>query len=415
MTTPKQGLPGLVLLACALALLLLSPSLALGGEGDELGVPKVPPQAKKKRVGHYATLSGTHFMIWGAEPSGSMPKGLTASPDGSRIFAANMGRRNRRTISVYQAVPFALERELDYEGSGIEIVPSPDEKYLYFTNKNKSGYLEVLDIETFELLHHIRVTGFPKVILPDPKGEYVYLSLWTADGIARVRLSDQTVEYMETQGDARIDVSGRSKNPRGMAFSPDGATLYVANNMDRSISFIDVATFKERKRIDAGWAPRHIAMHPDGSRAYISLSGQDEIAVLDTATEEIVQRVEVGHRPKSLAIARDGRFVYAANFKGSSLSVVDTETLETVEIPLNVLRVSGLTVHPDDGFIYISGWCTNDVWAIQRIDPGQSPMMPLGKYRRNHPCYDCEMHSMGCPSREEIRKRNKMRREKRKK
>ncbi len=400
------------ILASVLGVILLCPSSVQGGDDGERTGAKMPPQAKKKRVGHYATLSGTHFMIWGAEPSGSMPKGLTSSPDGQRVFAANMGRRNRRTISVYTAAPFSLERELDYEGSAIEIVPSADEKALYFTNKNKAGYLEVVDLETFELLHHVRVTGFPKVILPDPTGEYVYLSLWTADGIARVKLSDLSVEYMYTKGKARIDVSGRSKNPRGMAFSPDGKTLYVANNMDRSLSFIDVATFEERKRsIDVGWAPRHIVMHPDGSRAFISLSGQDEIAVLDTVTEEIVQRVKVGHRPKSLATARDGRFVYAANFKGSSLSIVDTETLETVELPLNVLRVSGLAVHPDDGFIYISGWCTNDVWAIQRIDPGQEPLLPLGKYRQNNPCYECDMHSMGCPSREEIRKRMKMRRD----
>ena len=209
---------------------------------------------------------------------------------------------------------------------------------------------------------------------------------------------------MATGGHARIDVPGRSKNPRGMAFSPDGETIYLANNMDRSLSFVDVATFEERKRIDLGWAPRHVVTSPDGARAYISLSGQDEVAILDTATEAVIQRVEVGHRPKSLAIARDGRFVYAANFKASSLSIIDTETFETVEVPLNVLRVSGLTVHPDDGFIYISGWCTNDVWAIQRIDPGQQPLLPLGEFRQNDPCYECEMTSMGCPSGAAMRK-----------
>lgn len=397
------------LLSCTLALVLLQSVTVKAQDGQEVlsDGTEMPPQAKAKMVGHHVALSGTHFMIWGAEPSGSMPKGLTASPDGRWIFAANMGRHDRRTVSVYRAVPFALDRELDFEGSAIEITPSSDEKHLYFTNKKKSGYLDVLDSETFELLHHIRVKGFPKFILPDPAGEYIYLSLWIADGITRVKWPELTLETMQTEGHARIDVPGRSKNPRGMAFSPDGGTIYVANNMDRSISFIDVATFQERKRIDAGWAPRHVVLSPDGAHAYISLSGADQIAVLDTATEEIIEFVEVGSRPKSLAIARDGRFVYAANFKGSSLSVVDTETFETIEIPLNVLRVSGLTVHPDDGFIYISGWCTNDVWAIQRIDPGQQPLLPLGKYRHNRPCYECEMSSMACPSGAELRRRKK--------
>ena len=383
--------------AWALGLLLLLATAAHAEDGPEAAAAAMPPQAKAKHVGHHVTLSGTRFLIWGAAPSGSMPKGLTMSPDGRRVFAANMGRRDRRTLTIYQSVPFTLERELDFEGSAIELTPSHDGRHLYFTNKKKAGYLDVVDLETLELLQHIRVPGFPKFILPSPDGEHVYLSLWTRDGIARVALPAGPVETMRTKGHARIDVGGRSKNPRGMAFSPDGKTIYLANNMDRSLSFIDVATFEERKRMDLGWAPRHIVASPDGARIYVSLSGQDEVVVLDTATEEILQRVEVGHRPKSLAIARDGRFVYAANFKGSSLSIVDTETFETVEIPLNVLRVSGLTVHPDDGFIYISGWCTNDVWAIQRIDPGQQALLPLGKDRDNHPCYKCEMTSMGCP------------------
>jgi YVTN family beta-propeller protein len=404
MRASKTSRPGYAALACALGIILILPLFAQAEDGTEPPTTVMPPQEKAKRVGHHVTLSGSHFMIWGAQPSGSMPKGLTASPDGQWVFAANMGRRDRRTVSVYKAIPFELDRELNFEGNAIEITPSHDGAHLYFTNKKSAGYLDVLDMGTFERLHHIRVRGFPKFILPDPDGEYIYLSLWKDDGIARVRWPEQIVETMQTGGHARIDVRGRSKNPRGMAFSPDGNTIYLANNMDRSLSFVDVATFEERKRIDLGWAPRHVVTSPDGTRAYVSLSGQDEVAVLDTATEEVIHRVEVGHRPKSLAVARDGRFIYAANFKGSSLSIVDTETFEAIEIPLNVLRVSGLTVHPDDGFIYISGWCTNDVWAIQRIDPGQQPLLPLGEASQNYPCYECEMTSMGCPSGAELRK-----------
>jgi YVTN family beta-propeller protein len=407
MKAPRTFNTGRATLACTLGLVLLLSTAAHAQSGSGAETTAMPPPTDAKRVGHHVMLSGTRFMIWGAEPSGSMPKGLTTSPDGRWVFAANMGRRDHRTLSVYQSIPFTLEREVDFEGSAIEVTPSHDGRHLYYTNKKKAGYLDIVDLETFELLHHIRVPGFPKFILPAPDGEHVYLSLWSSDGIARVTLPAGTVETMRTKGHARIDVGGRSKNPRGMAFSPDGKTIYLANNMDRSLSFIDVATFEERKRMDLGWAPRHIAASPDGARVYISLSGQDEVAVLDTATEEVIQRVPVGHRPKSLAIARDGRFVYTANFKGSSLSIVDTETFETVELPLNVLRVSGLTVHPNDGFIYISGWCTNDVWAIQRIDPGQQPVLPLGRDRDNHPCYGCEMTSMGCPSGAELRKPRK--------
>jgi len=365
------------------------------------------------RVGNHVVVAGTTFMVWGGEKSGAMPKGLTISRDGKKVFAANLGRRDRNTIAVYNAIPFKFEKFLHYEGNSIELATSVDSKLLFSTNMKHFGYLDIIDMATFELKQHLRIKGFPKVILVDPEGQYLYLSLWSGNGIARYKLPEMTEERLITKGRARHGKQGYSKKPRGMALSKDGKTLYAANNDDRSLSIIDVATFKERKRLNIGWAPRHVVLRPDGKKLYVSLTTFHRVAEVDTESETIIRKIRVGRKPKTIALSKDGKFLYSADYDGHSVTFYHLETDEKATLDLNILRVSGLDVHPSDQFLYATGWCTNDVWAIQRIDQGQMPLRPFGRQRGNIPCYGCEMPWTGCPATKDVRAHVKRIRKKR--
>ena len=134
--------------------------------------------------------------------------------------------------------------------------------------------------------------------------------------------------------------------------------------------------------------------HPDTSSLVqmvtaSRLTGPSRIVVFDTESEKIVRKIRTGARPKSIEISKDGQFIYSSDYRGHSLTIVDTKTYETKTIKLNILKSSGIAVHPDDSFVYITGWCTNDLWAIQRLKPGEEPP-PDGKYRYNRPCYKCD-------------------------
>jgi hypothetical protein len=77
--------------------------------------------------------------------------------------------------------------------------------------------------------------------------------------------------------------------------------------------------------------------------------------------------------------------------------VVELATLRRVDVPLGLHKPSGLAVRADDRFIYVSGFCTHDVWAVERVDEGQSATLPLGPDRVNEPCFDCAQSFEGCP------------------
>jgi DNA-binding beta-propeller fold protein YncE len=355
------------------------------------------------RVGEYIELSGSKFVVWGGEKSGVMPKGIAVTRDGKWVLASNLGRIDKHNISVYRSIPFKFERSISHSGNAIEILPSVDGKRIFVTNQEKYGYLDILDAVSLERVERIRITGFPKWMTESVDGKYLYLSLWSGNGVARINWSNGKIDKLKTQGRARHGDKGLSKHPRGMVITQDGKTLIMVNNSDRSLSLIDLATFKERKRMNISVAPRHVVLSPDGKTAVISETGRG-IAFFDVKTEKVIKRVRVGKSPKSIVMSKDGRFVYVSDYRGHSLSIIDTTTYETMRMRLNILRSSGIDVHPSDSFIYISGWCTNDVWAIQRIDEGEELVEPMGRNRFNHPCYECEMPSTGCPSGAELRK-----------
>lgn len=348
------------------------------------------------RVGYTAALGSTQFRIWGAAEAGPMPKALVNSRDGERLFASNMGVDGERTLSVYSSNPLKLERHLDVPGKAIELAMSMDDDVLFVSNSKEWGKVQVFDSLSLELLREVAVPGFPKWMLPHPDGASLFVALWALDGVSRLNLANDEVDTLRTTRGRYSRHERRDKNPRGMALSADGVTLIVANNADETLSLIDAATLAERSRVRVGYAPRHVVASKSGT-VFVSLTGNDSVLEFDPRTERAVREVSVGARPKTIALSADERFLYTGNFVDNSVSVVELATGKRLDVALNLHKVSGLSVRPDDRFVYVTGFCTHDVWAIERIDEGTAPTRPLGPDRINEPCLDCASSFVGCP------------------
>lgn len=104
--------------------------------------------------------------------------------------------------------------------------------------------------------------------------------------------------------------------------TPDGSTLYVANNGANSVSVISTATNTVIATItDAGTTPNLMAMHPDGTELYVS--GFDNfVAVVSTATNTVVDSIPGIEFVLGLGINSDGAKLYALTpFSGSVVEV----------------------------------------------------------------------------------------------
>lgn len=114
--------------------------------------------------------------------------------------------------------------------------------------------------------------------------------------------------------------------PTGVAFSPDGATAYVANQLSENVSVINVATAQVVATISTGGAdPFAVQVSPDGSRLFIGTNGT-AVLIVDTGTNQVIQSVDVGAAPNAFVVAPDNRIIYVSAFVGGTVTELDMFT-----------------------------------------------------------------------------------------
>jgi YVTN family beta-propeller protein len=122
--------------------------------------------------------------------------------------------------------------------------------------------------------------SLPFGVAIDPKGSRAYVSASGSNQVAVVDLP-KLVAAASGKDAARLayDLSasaryvtariGVGRNPRSIVLSPDGATLYVANRLDDTISVIDTAKAEVAETIALG-GPRELTSERRGERVFYS-------------------------------------------------------------------------------------------------------------------------------------------------
>ena len=133
--------------------------------------------------------------------------------------------------------------------------------------------------------------------------------------------------------------------PRHVDFSPEGDTLYVAGELDSTITTFRVAPGMGPEKLQTvstlppGFAESNstaeIRVSPDGSFVYISNRGHDSIAVFRAAGPrgglELVEHVSTrGRTPRNFNLDPSGRFLIVANQNSDNLALfrIDPESGE---------------------------------------------------------------------------------------
>ncbi len=106
----------------------------------------------------------------------------------------------------------------------------------------------------------------------------------TATGTGAWAPPAPTAWNMITVGDA----------PIGLAFTPDGAYVYVANNGSNDVSVIDTATQAIIATVPVIAQPTGLAVSPDGAEVWVTNTGLDGISVISTATNTVTHYVYFG-------------------------------------------------------------------------------------------------------------------------
>jgi len=170
--------------------------------------------------------------------------------------------------------------------------------------------------------HAIELGSMPLGMALAPGGGKlaVVLSGWREQGLQIVDLKSRAVTQTLTQEAAFY----------GVAFSPDGAHLYVSGGNDDSIfcySWKDGAAALERKIVlgkqkedkTGSRYPAGLAVSKNGRYLYVAENVGDALAVVDLTTSDI-ERLPTDHYPYAVEVAADGN-VYVSNWGDDSVSM----------------------------------------------------------------------------------------------
>ena len=159
--------------------------------------------------------------------------------------------------------------------------------------------------------------------------------------------------------------------PKGIAISPSGNVVYVADYSTGIVELIDTSTntlLPGHITLGASSLPLHMAVSPDGSRLYVAEQSPDLLeAYSTTAPYPFLGAATTGIAPTGVAISADGTKVYVAGGGGVSegyVDVVDTTALNTttsisptvIPIPPAAVPFAGtfdVAVSPDGSTLYV--------------------------------------------------------------
>ena len=269
---------------------------------------------------------------------GKRPRGLRVSPDRHYLYVALSGSP-RSPPGVDEATLPPPDRSAD--GIGVvdlatlrlvRTLPSGQDPEsfdlagdLLVVSNEDSGQAAIVDRASGELRGHVAIGGEPEGVTTAPDG-----TVWiTCEADGRV----DVVEPRSRQRLAGITVGGR---PRSIVFTRDGAKAYVANELDATVSVIDVAARRAVRTIalppreGVPRRPMGLARSRDGATIYVSTGRGGDVVTIRTATDELgATFAKVAPRPWGLAVAPDGQ-LYVAGGPSNDVAVIDPARGEVV-------------------------------------------------------------------------------------
>ncbi|MFM9904388.1 MAG: bifunctional YncE family protein/alkaline phosphatase family protein [Pyrinomonadaceae bacterium] len=215
-----------------------------------------------------------------------------------------------------------------------------------------------------------------------------------------------------------VDVSGFAENaptpnyngnvapiyPMGLALSPDGETIYSANNLGDTLGILsDLRNARKIARINLRRPGSEQFVYPYDvkvlansgrvAKTYVSLWGDGSIAVVSPSNS--VSHVKVDRHPTAMILNKAQTRLMVVNSNADVVSVIDTRTdrvIESIKVRLNdSLEIGaspeGLALSEDEKTLYVANAHANAVAVIQlaanptpKIASKLLGFIPTGKY-----------------------------------
>lgn len=253
------------------------------------------------------------------------PESIVASPDGKRVYVAVAGTGivalDAALIQPLFTIPLAFGGGAVDNPQGLAL--TPDGRRLLVSDNRPGGSVRVVDVAsrsvTATLALGSREIPLGVAVHPDGQRAYVAVADDTLSGL------DKVVAFDPASGAPLPGGFAVGRRPIAVAVTPDGAHVFVSNQLDNTVTRYEVASGSSSAAPVGGLAPTGLAASPDGTSVYVaSRDGGGSVSVMSVASGFEAARVDLdaGSGPIGIAIAPDGRKTYTANTASGTASAI---------------------------------------------------------------------------------------------
>ena len=261
---------------------------------------------------------------------------------------------------------------------------------LVFVTNEFSGDLSVVDGADGKVLGAYPLGKRPRGIRFSPDGRTLYVAL-SGSPVAPPGTDESKLPPPDHSADGvgMFDVASRKlagvirgvANPEQLAVSRTGL-IYAGSEAASGVVILDPQERKAVETIAVGDEPEGVALSPDERFLYVAVEGENKVAVIDVAARRVIARVPVGGRPRSIAFAPDGAHAYVTDELQGAVTEMDGRThqvLRTFAVPGKGPKPMGVVVSPDGAKVYVTTGREGTLVAIDAVSGTVSAPLAVGQ------------------------------------
>ena len=291
----------------------------------------------------------------------AMPLDPALAAGGLLLFAPNL---NDDTVSVLTTNADGSLTAGPTIGAGVApfyVAVRGDQAYAYVSNST-SDTVSVIDTSTNMVIQTIATGTNAGGIALTPDGSQLYVANQDVQTVSAYTV-DTTTGLLTANGTINTGMV-----PHDPAVSPDGTRLYIPNFSSNTVTVVNTAGNTFVTTVNVGTAPISVTVSPDGTRAYVANITGNNISIIDTATNMVTGTASSGNGPRSVAVRPDGKFYYSADSVSGTITAYDAAT----DLSIGTVASSDLVylaMSPDGTALYASNKGTSDTVTHYSIDP----------------------------------------------
>ncbi len=258
------------------------------------------------------------------------------SPQVAAGIAAQDPSGARRLPTGARLDPAGVSYDLGSMPLAMTLSPEKNRVIVLLNGWREQG-IQVVDRSSGRVLQKIPLPAVFLGIAFSPDGKSLYVSGGNEDVIYRFDWRDGRATLADSIALAvkQKDKSG-TRYPAGIAISRDGRTLYVAENLGDSLAVVDVAARRVVQRLATERYPYGVVTGADGA-VYVSAWGGWTVSAFPAradGTLEAGKRIRVARHPSALLLNADGSRLFVASGSTDKVSVIDTHN-QSIAATLN--------------------------------------------------------------------------------